>query len=861
VHRQRLLDALAQSAAPLVLISAPAGMGKTALAADWARSHTADHHVVWVDCQDEDVDPLDVVYAAIRPGSHAGGVGLPALPHPRRARLLIDAIDSSPVPVLAILDGYELASLAAAPELDSLLRYANGGLRVGLTTRVDPVLPLHRYRLNESILEIRAADLAFTDDEAALLLRDSEVSLDGPSVSALNARLAGWAAGLRFAARALSACDEPDDLVSTAVTYNGDINAFLVGEVLDVQPPRIRDLMLTASVPDVIRRDLLEDLTGLPAGPSLLDLERANVFLEALPGDPSLIRYVPFFRSLLRAQLAYEDPERTVDLHRRAAEWYTRHRMWDEAMAHRVRAGDGAGVTDLLIGHLLIGRLLCEAPSAELRAATDAAQASASGGDTQVLAAALAYAEGDPARCADRLHEARSSMDLTPSALVVAAVVDALRAEACEDATEAAALASTAQAVLASHALALGTALPAGDLAALTHRASATAAMRLGAVNQAAALLREALDSATASWSPSFRAQCLATLAVLDAHAGRVTRALAGATEALRAAQAGDAADAPGHTPRRWDGMDGLALSIRSAAHVARAYAALEAHDLAAARQHLAWTAPHPRPMWRALREIVAAGLERSEGQLRSAADRIDGVVVDLVAGDPWVADWLRVEGSLIKLALREPREALAGLAGVTHESHCAAAAEAVAHHAAGERGAAAHCLAGPRTAEAPTVRAQVAHELAVATTSAQVAPQRARAAVREALRLARPEGLRRPFFEAGPSVLAILHGTGAVPGSDWLSPDPCPVDEKGARPVASVVGPENHLIEQLTARELEILLCLNELLTTEEIAQRLFVSVNTVRTHVRNILAKLGVTRRSAAVREARRIGLLPGP
>ena len=161
LRRERLAGLLASSTAPLALLSAPAGSGKTALAVEWAQLLGDTREVVWVSCRSADVDPWADV---LRRTGSADGVQ-PALRSSRwcgaalheRVEQVVEAIGRSPVPWTVFLDGYDLRSAEAAEELDLLLTYAGDALQVVLTTRADPVLPLHRYRLAGALLEVRAA--------------------------------------------------------------------------------------------------------------------------------------------------------------------------------------------------------------------------------------------------------------------------------------------------------------------------------------------------------------------------------------------------------------------------------------------------------------------------------------------------------------------------------------------------------------------------------------------------------------------------------------------------------------------------------------------------------------------------------
>lgn len=316
--RPRLVRRLESERAPLVLVSGPAGAGKTSLVIEWLR-RGADR-VAWITL-DEDADVWDDL-----PGCLA----------------------RQDVPLTLVLDNYESASVQDSRRLAGLLRMDPARLRVVLLTRVDPALPLYRYRLEGTMLEVRGADLAFTDAEAQHLVRGSGADLDAEAVHRLNARLRGWAAGLRLAARALAGSDRPSAEVDRVVAPSGDVGAYLLGEVLEAQKPEVRSMLLRTSVPDVLYPDLADALVDGPDRSTVDTLTELNAFVEPLAGELGCFGYYPFFRDLLRAQLHYERPDLVPALHRTVADWSVRRGLVGDALKHLVAIDAWGEAADLL---------------------------------------------------------------------------------------------------------------------------------------------------------------------------------------------------------------------------------------------------------------------------------------------------------------------------------------------------------------------------------------------------------------------------------------------------------------------------------------------------------------------------------
>jgi LuxR family maltose regulon positive regulatory protein len=305
---------------------------------------------------------------------------------------------------------------------------------------------------------------------------------------------------------------------------------------------------------------------------------------------------------------------------------------------------------------------------------------------------------------------------------------------------------------------------------------------------------------------------------------------------------------------------------------VALAYVALERYELRAAREHVASavlcrTLPGDH-LSRALIEAVVAGLERAGGHLQPGLARLEAAATRAAPTDPWLADHLRIQAARLSVASGRPEQALSELADAEERDQAESSVVAAAAYAEqGQQHAAAEALNRSRKRQA-TLGTQVAGILVeVLQESRGRAPGRARVALDRSLRLAAPEELRRPFREAGPSVQRLLAADpGLLREHPWLnhsspSGSSTASGQRGPGTAGSTrAEPSAQPVETLTAKELEVLGHLEELLTTEEIAEKMFVSVNTVRTHVRSILRKLGVSRRNAAVRKARELGLFDG-
>ena len=740
VTRPGLLDAVRRGVQlPLTLVSAPAGSGKTVLISSWYGMRETPGPVVWLGMEAGGTPP-GVFWAYVVDGLRRSGVDVGSVGMPARAESvdrtflsrLAARIAEQPDPVVLILDdAVDLAEAALADGVGYLLRGCGGNLRLVLITRVDPALPLHRYRLDHSMVAIRAADLAFTAHETSALMQMSGLELSHRDIEALRDRTTGWAAGLKFAAMSLTGRSDVDQAIRDFTGDEGSVAAYLLTEVLDGQPPELRDFLLRSSIVDELTPGLVDTLSDGPIGARTLEfVAQANPFLQRVEGARGCYRYQPLFRELLRAQLDYERPDLGPRLHRAAATWLAQEGDLPRAVRHAVIAGEWAEATALLVDELGIAMLEAGRDRVELRGLLDDLPLDCATGPAHLVRAALASAAGRSASAREELDLARPLVESDTSRRAAArrATIALLEAQwAHRDGDAAAGLEAVRAAeralptcsgkVLAVHP----------ELVSILELTKARLHWWLGDIERA----RPAFLAATAL------AQAPGCEGLLTDSLG--LHALAAATHG-EPQVASDLAECSAAAAR----LSGTESAYRSAAATAAlAWVALEDYDLVGVGDAL-----------------------------------LDAEAVELTEDDTLVSLVLRLVRSRLRLLHGDPAGALAQLA----------------------------------------------------TPDTGAADRRSPAWVSQAL--------------------ADIEATARA------AADP-PAEPPDAGTPLGAAG--DLIVESLTLKEREVLGHLAALLTTEEIAATMFVSVNTVRTHVRNILRKLAVSRRNQAVRRGWELHLLP--
>ena len=888
VARSRLIERLSRGAqSKLTLISAPAGFGKTTLLAEWlAAAPAGERSVAWLSLDHGDNEAASFwAYLIAALQTAAPGVGSRALSllqspqpppiEPILATLLNDLGAVTNDVVLVLDDYHEVDAHDIQGGMAYLLDHLPPRVHLVITTRADPALPLGRLRAGGELVEIRAADLRFTPDEAAAYLNDAMgLDLAAGDVAALEDRTEGWIAALQLAALSMQG---RDDIAGFIAGFAGDdryIVDYLVEEVLHRQPEPVRSFLLETSILGQLSGPLCDAVTGRDGGKAMLEaLDRGNLFLVPLDDRRRWYRYHQLFADVLRARLLDERPGRVSELHRRASEWFGNSGDTSEAIRHAMAAGDVARAADLV--ELAIPATVQQRQEATLRGWLEALP------DEllrvrPVLSNAYAgslLVRGEVEGVEERLRDAERWLGATDEA----AEGQAARAGSMVVVDEAAFRRLPGS--VAVHRA--GQALILGDVAGTA--AHARRALDLVAEDDHLARGGAAGLLALAAW----------TSGDLEAASGRYAAAMASLEKAghlsdvigcgLALADIRLAQGRLGEALRIFE--RGLALAtgqggpvLRGAAdmHVGISTILRERDDLEGARRQLLQGGElgeeNGLPQNRYRSRVAMAAIRHAEGDLDGALELLDEAG-RLYVGDfspevhPVAAVRARVwiaQGKLSEAEgwAREHGVTAADELGYVHEFEHATLARLLL--AQGTRDRAGHGI-GEATELTERLLAAAddggrkgsAVDILVVQALARHAgddPAGALDSLAHALALAEPEGYVRVFVDEGPSMTDLVREA----AKRRITPTYV------RRLLAAFGDPGDSarvrqaLVEPLSERELEVLRLLATDLDGPAIAAELVVSLHTVRSHTKSIYAKLGVNSRRAAVRRAAELGLL---
>lgn len=847
----------------VTLVSAPAGSGKTMLLRSWIAETGLHDRAAWVSVERGERDAqrfwlsvieglrtavgTDAFVEKLAPAPDFDGAAVVAR--------LVSELGSLEEPVALVVDDlHELASAEALTQLQFLLARLPNLLHVVLATRHDPhQLGLHRLRLDGELTEVRASDLRFTLAETRALLAGSGIALTEESIGLLHTRTEGWAAGLRLAAISLAGHPDPERFVAEFSGSERTVADYLLAEVLARQSDDVRRLLLSTSVLERVNGALADVLVGTSGSERILvALEDANAFVVSLDANRAWFRYHHLFADFLRLELRRSDPGAPAALHRAAARWHAQNGDVVDAVRHAQAGLDWGYAARLLVDN-------------SYSLSLDGREATVGG----LLVAFPRDIASDPELAAVFATDevARGSLDHAAKYIALAQRSISLVSNERRDRFEVAL--GVARLSLARRRGDVGSALDAvqpllgppetqtlSDLT-LDDDIRAVALMNLGIVElwafrieDAVRHLEQGITLARKIRRPYVEIACLSAIAPIsdsfDVASQRCDTAIAIAEEHGWGAEP----------------ILGVALVTKGGVDVWQGR-----FDEAEGWLHRAEQTLRPE-----LEPATALLLHLTRGMLCVGHGRLEQALVELRAAERLQTELVAPHGWTVQtrqflvnvhVRLGDTRVARSTLAGISDEDRAwgeARVALASVHLADGEAEAALGVLAPVVARSAPVIRDftvihaflldAVAHDLLGDT-------QAAESDIESALELAEPEAVILPFVMAAPRELLERHPRHRTAHGALL---------QGVLEVLAGSSLPHHaaerspLREALSHSEQRVLRFLPSNLSAPEIGNELYLSLNTIKTHMRGIYAKLGVHRRTEAVERARELGLL-GP
>jgi LuxR family maltose regulon positive regulatory protein len=851
---------------PLTVLSASPGSGKTALLNSWVRARDPADPVSWLTLEPEDEGDRFWAYLHVALDVSADTAEHPWMPAPGAVPAkvylaqLANALARRPQPVVVILDDFHQVTDPTVPDgLEFLLRHTAGQLRLVIATRVEPDLPLHRWRLSGELIEIDDRELAFTLSETADLLARHGVELSDTHLAALHAHTEGWPAGLRLAALAMREHPDPPRFVDMFTGDHRAIAEYLSGEVIADQPPETLDALLCTAPLERVCGGLVNALTGRTDGDRILaDLARSNAFTIALPGEYPWYRYQRLFGEFLRAEAQRRIPDRLPELHRSAASWHAEHGRPTDALRHALAARDWRYATTLLAERWPDFVLCARAPSSvALPAQAPPPPDEVVRADPELALACaadqLSFAGADAADGYLRLAEKRQHVLANDERERFGRMSTAFHLVAAKLGGDPAGCLSFAEQLLAQMPADAAGAAP---VRAVARTAQGSTLFSAGDLTAAADALGDGLAAAEQAGLACPQLECTAKLALLYAIRGGLRRAEKTARTAL--------------TLPPCNGRCRLVSSGHAYLSLALVHFHRDRLDEAERYLELAAASGDPlvEPMLPAGIALTRVGLLQTRGELAAGYEILVSARDDLGPRlSPYLRDHLTVAEADLRISYGDTDTARDLLTPLLADRRPArdlvAVALARAYLRDDDPGAATRVLPawtedrrdGPPMPLPLRLDAGLLAAIAVRLTGDD---HRASLILEKVLELAEPDGYRRLFTHGGPNVRELLVDQLDSGTAYWSTVSEALEATAPATPATGEGLPPTELAEPLSDRELTVLRYLQGALSNLEIASDLCVSVNTVKTHVRSIYRKLHAAHRREAVLKARQLRLL---
>jgi len=869
----------------LTLISAPAGFGKTTLVTDWLQSHWLQSQgddssfpflMGWLSLDEGDNDAVRFLTYLITALNRIPGletaIGNDALqmlqspqPPPLEAILIavINEISMATAKIVLVLDDYHLIdSPQVHANLNFLIENLPSQLHLVITTREDPPLQISRLRARGLLTELRAHDLRFKSEETAKFLNQvMGLNLSSRDITALETRTEGWIAGLQLAAISMQRQKDTSNFINSFSGSNRFVLDYLIEEVLEQQPEDIQNFLLQTSVLDRLTGSLCDALTEINGGKTTLEtLDQANLFIIPLDNERRWYRYHHLFADLLQQRLK-SNPEINIhDLHIRARDWFSKQGMDREALHHSLLAEDFEEAAEL------INRLAMEVvQKGEYRTVSDWINSLPD--DIQ---------QEHPYLWALDVWALRMEGQFEAAETRITEVEEALK----NPARGASADLETIKGLINSHKAYIAFIRGNFDETISISRESLTqlpqdlveirtlTALYLGVALRYKGNLKEALEIYLNTLpfgkqlvGSSIAVFCFTHLSDLYYDLGELHKSKETAEQAIQFTNQ--------HTGRSdWPFMGHLYVCI---GRVLRQWGQ-QTKVLEVIRKGVGLCRQWNVADYQALALIELADVYFSLGEKELAQDALQESLMIVQEFSPWASGLVAAHQAKFSLGFGEIEPAIEWLSETDLKANSpidlsrdieflTLARVFIAQNKLDEGLALLERISEISNKIGKKYTALEAMILQAEAFFIREDTEKAMERLEQALTLGEAEEYTQIFVDEGPPMARLLYDAlsrGIVPDYVQKLLAAFPVEKSEQLPKPHPQSQESEWIEPLSDRELEVLQFIAEGLSRQEIATRLVLSLNTVKTHARNIYGKLGVNNQMQAVGKARAFGLL---